>query len=99
MLRCVGCRGFIDERLPPLTEVALAALALAELRHGKRNPGVCRHIETLDPPRLAEYRDLLLGVETWEALVATYAGTDEQHYADWARHAIRLLDEHEQDHP
>jgi hypothetical protein len=28
---------FIDERLPPLTEVALAAAALAELRHGKRN--------------------------------------------------------------
>jgi hypothetical protein len=31
---------FIDERLPPLTEVALAALALAELRHGNRNVGV-----------------------------------------------------------
>jgi hypothetical protein len=31
---------FIDERLPPLTEVALAASALAELRHGKRNIGV-----------------------------------------------------------
>jgi hypothetical protein len=31
---------FIDERLPPLTEVALAASALAELRHGKRNVGV-----------------------------------------------------------
>jgi hypothetical protein len=31
---------FIDERLPPLTEVALAAAALAELRHGKRNVGV-----------------------------------------------------------
>ena len=30
----------IDERLPPLTEVALAASALAELRHGKRNVGV-----------------------------------------------------------
>jgi len=27
---------FIDERLPPLTEVALAASALAELRHGHR---------------------------------------------------------------
>jgi hypothetical protein len=31
---------FIDERLPPLTEVALAASALAELRHGTRNSGV-----------------------------------------------------------
>ena len=31
---------FIDERLPPLTEVALAASALAELRHGNRNTGV-----------------------------------------------------------
>jgi hypothetical protein len=31
---------FIDERLPPLTEVALATSALAELRHGKRNVGV-----------------------------------------------------------
>jgi hypothetical protein len=31
---------FIDERLPPLTEVALAASALAELRHGKRAVGV-----------------------------------------------------------
>jgi hypothetical protein len=30
---------FIDERLPPLTEVALAASALAELRHGNRNAG------------------------------------------------------------
>jgi hypothetical protein len=30
---------FIDERLP-LTEVALAASALAELRHGNRNTGV-----------------------------------------------------------
>jgi hypothetical protein len=30
---------FIDERLPPLTEVARAASALAELRHGKRNAG------------------------------------------------------------
>jgi hypothetical protein len=30
---------FIDERLPPLTEVALAASALAELRHGKRQTG------------------------------------------------------------
>ena len=31
---------FIDERLPPLTEVALASSALAELRHGHRNTGV-----------------------------------------------------------
>jgi hypothetical protein len=31
---------FIDERLPPLAEVALAASALAELRHGRRNVGV-----------------------------------------------------------
>jgi len=31
---------FINERLPPLTEVALAASALAELRHGRRNTGV-----------------------------------------------------------
>jgi hypothetical protein len=31
---------FIDERLPPLAEVALAAAALAELRHGQRAVGV-----------------------------------------------------------
>jgi hypothetical protein len=31
---------FIDERLPPLTDVALAASALADLRHGKRKVGV-----------------------------------------------------------
>src|SRR3954451_19243405 len=31
---------FIAERLPPLTEVALAASALAELRHGQRNIGM-----------------------------------------------------------
>src|SRR4051795_7443461 len=31
---------FIDERLPPLTEVALAASALAELRHGERHVGL-----------------------------------------------------------
>ena len=31
---------FIEERSPPLTEVALAASALAELRHGHRNVGV-----------------------------------------------------------
>jgi hypothetical protein len=30
---------FIDERLPLLTEVALAASALAELLHGRRNAG------------------------------------------------------------
>jgi hypothetical protein len=30
---------FIDEWLPPLTEVARAASALAELRQGKRNAG------------------------------------------------------------
>jgi hypothetical protein len=30
---------FISERSPPLTEVALAASALAELRHGRRNVG------------------------------------------------------------
>jgi len=31
---------FINEKLPPVTEVALAASALAELRHGERNTGV-----------------------------------------------------------
>jgi hypothetical protein len=31
---------FIDERSPPLTEVSLAASALAELRHGRRNVGI-----------------------------------------------------------
>jgi hypothetical protein len=31
---------FIDERLPPLAEVALAASALTELRHGNRHVGV-----------------------------------------------------------
>jgi hypothetical protein len=31
---------FIDERLPPLAEVALAASALAELRHGHRDIGL-----------------------------------------------------------
>ena len=31
---------FINERTPPLTEVTLAASALAELRHGNRNVGV-----------------------------------------------------------
>jgi len=31
---------FIDERLPPLAEVSLAASALAELAHGSRNAGI-----------------------------------------------------------
>jgi hypothetical protein len=31
---------FIDERLPPLAEVALAASALSELQHGNRNVGI-----------------------------------------------------------
>jgi hypothetical protein len=31
---------FIDERLPPVTEAALAASALAELRHCNRNAGL-----------------------------------------------------------
>jgi hypothetical protein len=31
---------FLEERLPPLAEVALAASALAELRHGHRNIGI-----------------------------------------------------------
>jgi hypothetical protein len=31
---------FIHERVPPLTEVAVAAAALAELGHGGRNVGV-----------------------------------------------------------
>lgn len=31
---------FIDERSPPLTEVSLAASALAELRHGERAIGL-----------------------------------------------------------
>jgi hypothetical protein len=31
---------FVDERSPPLAEVALATSALAELRHGQRNVGV-----------------------------------------------------------
>jgi hypothetical protein len=31
---------FIDERLPPIAELALAASALADLRHGSRNVGV-----------------------------------------------------------
>jgi hypothetical protein len=39
-LRRARLQRFIDERLPPLTEVALAASALAELRHGNRNAGM-----------------------------------------------------------
>lgn len=31
---------FIDERLPPLAEVALAASALSEVRHGDRAVGI-----------------------------------------------------------
>ena len=31
---------FVDERVPPLVELALAASALAELRHGQRAVGV-----------------------------------------------------------
>ena len=31
---------FIEERLAPVTEVALAASALAEFRHGHRNAGL-----------------------------------------------------------
>jgi hypothetical protein len=31
---------FIDERLRPVAEVALAAAALAQLRHGKRTVGI-----------------------------------------------------------
>jgi hypothetical protein len=40
--RCGWLQRFIDERLPPLTEVALAASALAELRHGRRAVGIER---------------------------------------------------------
>jgi len=43
---------FIEERLPPLTEVVLAASALAELRHGHRNVG----IETLSACRIVGSR-------------------------------------------
>lgn len=31
---------WMDERLPPLAEVALAAAALAELRHGRKAAGI-----------------------------------------------------------
>lgn len=37
--RCGGYSGFVDARLPTLTEVVLAASALAELRHGNRKAG------------------------------------------------------------
>ncbi len=37
-LRCL--QRFVDERLPPLAEVALAASALAEVRHGDRTIGL-----------------------------------------------------------
>src|SRR5512133_1073549 len=42
---------FIDERVPPLTEVALAASALAELRHGKRSVGAETLTRLLHPAR------------------------------------------------
>jgi hypothetical protein len=45
---------FIDERLPPLTEVALAASALAELRH-RPSKHRCRDLETVASPRVADY--------------------------------------------
>ena len=38
--RRAGFSGSFDERLPPLSEVALAASALVELRHGRRNIGI-----------------------------------------------------------
>lgn len=38
--RWAGLQRFIDERLPQLTEVALAASALAELRRGSGTVGV-----------------------------------------------------------
>jgi hypothetical protein len=41
---------FIDERLPPLAEVVLAASALAELRHGNRNVGIETLKRLLRPP-------------------------------------------------
>jgi hypothetical protein len=43
---------FIDERLLPLAEVALAASALAELRQGKRRPrpSVLRNAESTGTP-------------------------------------------------
>jgi hypothetical protein len=36
----VACQRFIDERLPPIVEVALAASALVEVRHGERGVGL-----------------------------------------------------------
>jgi hypothetical protein len=44
---------FIDKRLPPLTEVALANSALAELRHGQRDTGV-KTLKTVASPWVAE---------------------------------------------
>jgi hypothetical protein len=38
--RCAWLQRFIDERLPPIAEVALAAAALTEVRHGNRAIGV-----------------------------------------------------------
>jgi hypothetical protein len=46
---------FIAERLPPLTEVALAASALTELRHSQRNTWG-RGVEAPAPSRLGEGR-------------------------------------------
>jgi len=37
---CAWLERFTNERLPPLAEVALAASALEELRHGRRNLGM-----------------------------------------------------------
>src|SRR5437867_9537833 len=42
---------FIDERLPPLTEVALAATALAEVRP-RRESCRCGDVETAAPTRV-----------------------------------------------
>jgi hypothetical protein len=48
---------FIDERLPRLAEVALAASALAELRHGQRDVGG-GNTETVAEPELAASRSV-----------------------------------------
>ncbi len=47
---------FIDKRLPPLAEVALAASALAEDRHGDRAVGV-ETLGTLASPWLAPHAE------------------------------------------
>jgi hypothetical protein len=47
---------FIDERLPPLTEVALAASALAELRHGHRRVGVEVLLDRVWPTTFGQLR-------------------------------------------